>query len=101
MSAVDARFVATRMHPAKPAVATGVYQNLLARSLYARCRMLPSDSELFDRRAHDCGGLTAAVLGISRLYLEVEASPQVLPATFAEGRMRWLDLPPPNGVCAP
>ena len=101
MSALDARFVAAQRPPGARAVATGIYQNLLTRSLYSRCAMFPSDSQLFDERARDCGAVTAAVLGISRLFLEEEASPEILPPLFADRRLRWLDRPAANSVCAP
>ena len=98
---LDARAVAKLVRPDALAVPTGVYRGLVARSLYSRCQMFPSDSELFDRRARMCGATSAAVLGVARLFLEVEASPDVLPVTFADRRLRWLDLPPASDTCAP
>jgi hypothetical protein len=101
LGALDARAVAGPAQPPHLAVSTELYRGVLARSLYARCQMFPSDSELHDRRARACGGAAAAALGVARLYLEVEASPAVLPATFVDGRLRWLDAPPPSSTCAP
>ena len=74
-------------------MATVVYQDLLSRSLFARCRMMPTDSQLFDHRARRCGGLSAVVLGISRLFLEASATPRFLRPLTLDGRLRWLDLP--------
>ena len=97
---VDARYMTTRGRATSVALATGVYRNVLSRSLYSRCRMFPSDSELFDRRARTCGATVGAVLGASRLLLETEASPEILPVTFADGRLRWFDNGAPT-ACAP
>jgi hypothetical protein len=83
---------------AREVAATQLYRQVLARSLGTRCRMFPSDSQLYDVRAARCGATTAAALGIARLYLEIAAGPQLLPALIAEGRVRWLDLP---RDCAP
>jgi hypothetical protein len=94
LPALEARYAAGILEGAPAtATATRAYRGILARSLAARCRMLPSDSELFDRRARRCGATTAAVLGIARVMLEVEAAPEVLPSLVAGGRVRWLDLP--------
>ena len=71
---------------------TWVYRHLLGKSLYARCRMVPTDSEAFDQRARRCGALAAAVLGAARLLLETAATPAVLHPVRLDGRLRWLDL---------
>jgi hypothetical protein len=80
--------------------ATRIYRNVLSLSLGSKCRMVPSDSRLYDLRARRCGGLLAAYLGIARLLLEVEASPRVLRPTLYGGRVGWFDLPR-TGPCAP
>jgi hypothetical protein len=54
--------------------------------------MFPGDSEMFDERARSCGATVATILGIARLYLETEASVEVVPPIVADGRFRWLDL---------
>jgi hypothetical protein len=103
MNGLDARAIAIARPAPRiaPAVSTGIYRDGLARSLYSRCQMFPSDSELYDRRARACGASTAAVLGAARLLLEVEASAESLPLTFADHRLRWLDAPSPPHLCAP
>ena len=78
-------------------VATAIYRDVLAKSLFARCRMMPTDSQIFDHRARRCGSLTAAVLGVARLYLEASATPRFLHPLTLEGRLRWLDLPGRDG----
>jgi len=85
----------------RPETSTLVYRNILAESLFSRCRMFPSDSELYDLRAAGCGAAPAAVMGISRLLLEVAASSRVLPSLIVDRRVRWLDLPPGGDPCAP
>lgn len=91
---LEAEYMAGRPgRGATPVVATRLYRSVLARSLGARCRMFPSDSQLFDRRAANCGAATAAMLGIARLYLETAASADILPSMVSDGRVRWLDLP--------
>ncbi len=99
LGSLEARVVAA--HRIREAgVATALYRGGLSRSLYSRCKMFPSDSQAFDLRAASCGPLSLSVLAISRLLLEEEAGPEVLPITFAEGRLRWLDIPS-AGQCAP
>jgi hypothetical protein len=101
LSRLDAEYArGTLATGAPPVAATQLYRGVLARSLGARCQMFPTDSQLFDRRARDCGATSAAAMGIARVFLEVAASPLVLPSLLAEGRVRWLDLPPP-GDCRP
>lgn len=101
MGGLDAQTVVTASRRGAPGVSTAIYRDLVARTLYSRCQMYPSDSELYDRRARACGATSAAVLGAARLLLEVEASPEVLPVTFADGRLRWLDAPLPSHACTP
>jgi hypothetical protein len=101
VGALDARYVRSSTHEHRPTVATSAYREILAKSLGARCRMLPSDSERFDEWGRRCGGARGAVLGVARLYLEVAASPQFLSPVIAEGALKWVDLPHPAGTCAP
>lgn len=84
----------------RPVAATRLYRDVIARSLGSRCQMFPTDSQLFDRRAARCGATVAAALGIARVLLEMAGDPSVMPALAAEGRLRWIDLPPP-GDCRP
>ena len=101
VSALDAEYLSGRSSAGGAnAAATRLYRQVLSRSLGSRCQMFPTDSQLFDRRARDCGAATAAILGIARLFLETEATPEVLPSLVAQGRLRWLDLPP-AGSCGP
>jgi hypothetical protein len=95
-SALEARWRWRRETRARRAVATVVYQDLLGRSLFARCEMVPTDSQMFDHRSRRCGALPAVVLGISRLYLEAAATPRFLRPLTMDGRLRWLDLPGPD-----
>lgn len=98
---IDVRYQRLRQRElARVEVATSVYRNLLGRSLYSECEMVPTDSEMFEHRAKRCGGLTAAVLGIARLYLEREATPAFLRPIVLGERLRWLDLPT-DTPCAP
>jgi hypothetical protein len=101
LSAIDARYLAGELsHGAPDVAATRLYRGVLGKSLGARCRMFPTDSQLFDRRAARCGSATAAVLGIARLFLETAGAGDVMPSLVVEGRLRWLDLPSPD-ECAP
>ncbi|MEP6654282.1 MAG: hypothetical protein ABJA82_13040 [Myxococcales bacterium] len=101
LGGLDARYVVGQRWVARGAVTTSVYRAILAASLYSRCQMFPSDSRLYDQRAAACGGAAATLFGVSRLYLETGASPAVLTATFAEGRLRWLDQPRHGTLCSP
>ena len=97
LSRLDAAYLSGELtRRAPPTAATRLYRGGLARSLGARCRMFPTDSQLFDRRAADCGAATAAVLGVARLFLESAASAQLMTALVADGRLRWVDLPRTN-----
>jgi hypothetical protein len=91
-SALEARW-RMRRDGGRRVVATAVYRDLLSMSLFARCKMVPTDSEMFDHRARRCGGLSAAVLGISRLFLEASATPRFLRPLRLDGRLRWWDVP--------
>ena len=92
VSPLVARYRLMSAAQGRPVVATRVYRDVLSSSLASRCRMVPTDSEAFDARARSCGALNAAVIGVSRLYLERAATPAYLRATTLEGRVRWLDL---------
>jgi hypothetical protein len=92
---------AARVSPAPPAAATRVYRDFLARSMFSRCRMIPTDSQLFDLRARRCGSVPAAVLGWSRMLLEVEATPATVRPALLDGHLGWFDLPGVERECAP
>ena len=91
-SALEARWRA-RAGEGRRVVATAVYRDLLARSLFGRCKMVPTDSQIFDVRARRCGALAAAVMGVSRLFLEASATPRFLAPLTLDGRLRWWDVP--------
>jgi hypothetical protein len=90
MGGLEARYRLAARGDAPAAAATRVYRSL---PLFSRCRMLPSDSRLFDRRAAACGAGAATVLGAARLYLEVAADERFLRPVLHEGRLLWFDLP--------
>jgi len=99
-SRLDAEYLTGGLTRRPPAgAATSLYRQVLARSLGSRCQMFPTDSQAFDRRAESCGATAAALLGVSRLYLEVAAGSGLLPALLAEGRVRWVDVP--SRACSP
>ena len=62
-------------------------------SVTSRCKMIPTDSEMFAARAERCGGLRAWFWGISRVLLEQANSSRFAPTMRMDGRVRWLDLP--------
>lgn len=94
-----ARIDRAREEHRAPETSTRAYRALADRTLGTRCRMLPSDSEVYDVRARRCGAITAAARGVSRLLLEVAASDELLSPVIVGGRLRWLDLP--DDACAP
>jgi hypothetical protein len=53
--------------------------------------MLPTDSTYFDRMVDVCGAIPGTVAGVSRLLLEVEATPEALTPVPAADRSHWLD----------
>jgi hypothetical protein len=98
MGGLEARYrMAARGPAAAPAAATRVYRSFLARSLYSRCRMWPSDSRWFDARAQRCGAAGTTFRAAARLYLEAAAGPRFLRPVLHDGRLLWLD---PPGACA-
>lgn len=74
-----------------PAVSTSVYRNVIAKSMYSQCRMVPHDSEYFDRLAKRCGSLRAVFRSAARLLLERAASTDYLVPVRLGGALHWLD----------
>lgn len=59
----------------------------------SRCKMVPTDSQMFAARAATCGGLAAWYWGVARLFLEQANSSKFAPPLRLDGRLRWVDLP--------
>jgi hypothetical protein len=76
-----------------PAVTTSAYRDVLSKSIYSRCRMVPTDSEMFDILLKRCGVVRAVLRSSARLFLERAATPAYLRPVRIEGHLRWLDLP--------
>ncbi|MGE0550053.1 MAG: hypothetical protein AB7O24_32105 [Kofleriaceae bacterium] len=87
-----------RSAAAPRATATALYHWGGSRSLAitSRCKMAPTDSEMYAARAEHCGGIAAWYWGVSRVLLEHGGSPTFLTPLRSDGRLRWLDLP---GAC--
>ena len=80
-------------HRHKPAaVSTSLYRDVIGKSLYSECKMLPHDSEYFDRLAKRCGGLRAVFRSAARLLLERGASTEYLTPVRLEGKLKWIDF---------
>jgi len=62
-------------------------------SVKSRCRMAPTDSEMFATRAQQCGGVTSVFWGVSRVLLEEARDPRFAVPLRLDGRLRWVDLP--------
>ncbi len=62
-------------------------------SVQSRCKMAPTDSEMFAIRSRDCGGVRSWYWGVARVFLEQGASSRFLPHVRVAGRWRWVDLP--------
>ena len=73
------------------AISTSVYRNLLAKSMYSQCRMVPHDSAFFDALVKRCGGFQAVFRSAARLFLERSASTNFLTPIRMGGNLRWLD----------
>jgi hypothetical protein len=76
-----------------PAVTTSAYRDVLAKSIFSRCRMVPSDSEMFDILLKRCGVVRAVLRSSARLLLERAATPAYLRPVRLGGRLHWIDLP--------
>src|SRR5436309_1033246 len=72
-----------------------------ARSLFSRCKMVPSDSEMFDWRAARCGPIDTTVLAMARLLLERAAKPIFAAPIAIGGRIRWVDMAGQKHACDP
>ena len=68
-------------------------------SVGSRCKMIPTDSQMFAVRAQQCGGLAAWYWGVSRLLLEQASSSAFTAPMRLDDRWRWLDLP--SDRCTP
>jgi hypothetical protein len=82
-----------RASPSSPAITTSAYRDVLAKSIFSRCQMVPSDSEMFDILLKRCGVVRAVLRSSARLFLERAATPAYLRPVRLEGRLQWLDLP--------
>src|SRR5690242_10390590 len=82
---------------ADSATATDVYRAIGSKSLAvkSRCKMVPTDSEMFATRAQSCGGVRTWYWGVSRVLLERAGSPKFMFPMQLDGRLRWMDLPEP------
>jgi hypothetical protein len=69
------------------------YRHLISPLLASRCRMFPGDSEHYVHERRSCGTWTALVRAVSRMFLEVAASPEFLPMTVNQARLQFVDLP--------
>jgi hypothetical protein len=99
--ALEARHrVMRRLRGAPEPPLTALYRGVVRVGSGSHCRMYPSDSQLHDIRARECGATGAAALAIARLYLEVAAGPDLLQPVIAEDHLRWQHLPP-AGSCVP
>jgi hypothetical protein len=78
---------------AGPAVTTSAYRDVLSKSIFSRCRMVPSDSEMFDILLRRCGVVRAVMRSSARLLLERAATPAYLRPVRLGGRLHWIDLP--------
>lgn len=76
-----------------PAVTTSAYRDVLAKSIFSRCRMVPSDSAMFDVLLKRCGVVRAVLRSSARLLLERAATPAYLRPVRLHGRLQWLDPP--------
>lgn len=92
-SLVDAHYLLSPRPASSPQTATAVYRSILAKSMGSHCRMLPTDSEFFDRKVAQCGAVPGVMAGFSRMLLEIEATPEVVEPVPATDRVHWLDLP--------
>ncbi len=90
---LELQYREARLAPVHQTTATQAYRGIIARSLGSHCRMWPSDSQLFDRRAHSCGAPVALYLGMARVLLEVSASTRFLSALALKDGVHFVDLP--------
>jgi hypothetical protein len=88
---IDLRY---RMRPAADSI-VDIYRWTGSRAAAARsrCKMVPTDSQVFAARAERCGGLRAWLWGIARLFVEEANSPRFTRPMRVDGRLRWVDLP--------
>jgi hypothetical protein len=91
---IDLRY---RMTPARStAIAIYRWAGERSGSVASRCKMVPTDSEMFAIRASRCSGLAAWYWGVSRLLLEQANSSKFTPPLRVDGRLRRVDMPAPR-----
>jgi putative component of membrane protein insertase Oxa1/YidC/SpoIIIJ protein YidD len=93
-SPLEIRYRSWKRHTSgqSTAVSTSVYRDLLAKSMFSQCKMVPHDSEYYNVLVRRCGGLRAVFRGAARLFLERAASTDFLTPVRIDGRLKWVDL---------
>jgi hypothetical protein len=83
----------------RPVRVIWTYRHLVAPLLASRCRMFPGDSEYYVHQRRSCGTFTTLLRAVSRIFLEVGASADVLPLTMDRGHLQFVDLPETSAPC--
>lgn len=78
----------------RPGGALGLYRQFLSRSMWSRCRWLPSDSNYFRRVRRSCGPAFAAFLSAARILAEPDSARLGKHVVVYGRRVRWIDLAP-------
>lgn len=96
-SFVDAKFKLSRKLSASQSagstneVAT-LYKDFLSKSIYSRCRWLPSDSQYLTMTSQKCGRLKGTLLAFSRFMTEHDADKISEGIVNDDGHIRFLSF---------
>lgn len=69
-----------------------LYQNVLSKSMYSKCRWYPSDSQYLSLKTKECGAYRGTVLAFSRLMLENDADKISAGVVNESHHLRFVDF---------
>ena len=96
-SLIDAKYKLARKLPSShegrtPNEVGNLYKKFLSKSMYSRCRWLPSDSQYLAISSKKCGPIRGTILAFSRFMTEHDADKLSAGVVNDTGRIRFLDF---------
>ncbi len=95
-SLIDAQFKLTKLAPARKSGSGNevamLYRNVLAKSVYSKCRWLPSDSQYLTIVSQRCGRARGTFLAFARFMTEHDADKISEGAVNDGGHIRFLNF---------
>jgi hypothetical protein len=69
-----------------------LYKNLFAKSMYSKCRWLPSDSKYLNIKTSECGSGIATIKAVGRFLDEFDADMLTTEKIIDQGHMKFFDF---------